>query len=176
VFLHQLEVDAALPLGSSAFAFSDYLTPRGALSLPAAMTTLALTASLLAGVFLVSACGGDDDAEPPASLDGTSWRLVEGMDLTIPDDVEMTIAFEAGGVSGSGGCNRFTGPYEQDGESISVPRLASTRMACAGEVMSAERAYHSALESVTSWSATGGVLVLSDAAGEALLRYEATSE
>jgi putative lipoprotein len=110
------------------------------------------------------------------SLDGTSWRLVEGMDITIPDDVEMTIAFEAGGVSGSGGCNRFTGPYEQDGESISVRRLASTRMACAEEVMSAEQAYHSALESVTSWSATGGVLVLSDSAGEALLRYEATSE
>lgn len=140
------------------------------------MTTLALTASLLAGVFLVSACGGDDAAEAPPSLDGTSWTLVEGMDITIPDDVEMTIAFEAGRASGSGGCNRFTGSYEQDGESISFGRLASTRMACLEEVMSAEQAYHSALESVTSWSATGGVLVLSDSSGEALLRYEATSE
>ena len=139
------------------------------------MTTLALTASLLAGVFLVS-CGGDDDAEAPASLDGTSWTLVEGMDVTIPDDVEMTIAFEGGRASGSGGCNRFTGSYEQDSEAISLGRLGSTRMACAEEVMSAEQAYHSALESVTSWSATGGVLVLSDSAGEALLRYEAASE
>jgi len=140
------------------------------------MTTLALTASLFAGVLLVSACGGDDDAEAPASLDGSSWRLVEGMDLTIPDDVEMTIAFEAGRASGSGGCNRFTGSYEQDGESISLGRLASTRMACEEEVMSAEQAYHSALESVSSWSATGGVLVLTDSSGQALLRYEATSE
>jgi hypothetical protein len=69
------------------------------------MTTLALTASLVACVFLVSACGGDDDAEAPASLDGTSWRLVEGTDITIPDDTEMTIAFEAARTSGSGGCN-----------------------------------------------------------------------
>lgn len=68
------------------------------------------------------------------------------------------------------------GSYDQAGDQISLGKLASTRMACAEEVMSAERAYHSALESVTSWSATGGVLVLSDAAGEALLRYEATSE
>jgi putative lipoprotein len=140
------------------------------------MTALALIASLLAGVFLVSACGGDDDAEAPASLDGTSWTLVEGTDVTIPDDVEMTIAFQGGRASGSGGCNRFTGSYEQGGESISLGRLASTRMACAEEVMSAEQAYHSALESVTSWSATGGVLVLSDSSGQALLRYEAASE
>lgn len=140
------------------------------------MTTLALTASVLAGVFLVSACGDEDNGDEPASLDGTSWTLVEGEGITIPDDGKMTIAFEAGKASGSGGCNRFTGSYEQDSESISLGRLASTRMACADEVMSAERAYHSALESVTSWSATGGVLVLSDSSGQALLRYEATSE
>jgi heat shock protein HslJ len=141
------------------------------------MTTFALTASLVAGVFLLAACGGDDDdAAAPPSLDGTSWSLVEGMDITIPDDGEMTIAFEGGRASGSGGCNRFAGSYEQDGDSISLGRLASTRMACAEAVMTAERSYHSALESVTSWSATGGVLVLSDGGGEALLRYEATSE
>lgn len=140
------------------------------------MTTLALTASLLACGFLVSACGGDDDSEAPPSLDGTSWTLVEGTEITIPEESEMTIAFEAGRASGSGGCNRFTGSYEQDGESISLGRLASTRMACAEEVTNAERAYHTALESVTSFSATGGVLVLSDSSGQALLRYEATSE
>lgn len=141
------------------------------------MTTAALSATLLAGIVFFASCGGeDDDAEAPASLDGTSWTLVEGTDITIPDDTEMTIAFEAGRTSGSGGCNRFMGSYDQAGEQISLGRLASTRMACAEEVMSAERAYLSALESVTSSSATGGVLVLSDSSGQALLRYEATSE
>jgi heat shock protein HslJ len=150
---------------------------RGLLGLPAAMTTAALTATLLAGiVFLASACGDDGGDEAPASLDGTSWKLVEGTSIAIPDDVEMTIAFESGRASGSGGCNQFMGPYDQAGEQISLGRLASTRMACAEEVMGAERAYLSALESVTSSSATGGVLVLSDSSGQALLRYEATSE
>jgi putative lipoprotein len=139
------------------------------------VTTAALSARLLAGIVFFASCGGeDDDAEAPASLDGSSWTLVEGMDVTIPDDVAMTIAFEAGRASGSGGCNRFTGSYEQDGESISLGRVASTRMACDEEVMSAERAYLSALESVTLWSATGGVLVLSDNSDQALLRYEAS--
>jgi heat shock protein HslJ len=141
------------------------------------VTPAVLTASFLAGiVFLASACGGGDDAEAPASLDGTSWKLVEGTSIAIPDDVEMTIAFEAGRASGSGGCNQFMGSYDQAGEQISLGRLASTRMACAEEIMSAERAYFSALESVSSWSATGGVLVLSGGSSQALLRYEATSE
>ena len=139
------------------------------------MTTAALSATLLAGIVFFASCGReDDDAEAPASLDGSSWTLVEGMDVTIPDDVAMTIAFEAGRASGSGGCNRFTGSYEQVGESISLGRVASTRMACDEEVMSAERAYLSALESVSLWSATGGVLVLSDSSDQALLRYEAS--
>jgi len=139
------------------------------------VTPAALSATFLAGIVFVASCGGDDDdTEAPASLDGSSWTLVEGMDITIPDDVAMTIAFEAGRASGSGGCNRFTGSYEQDGESIFLGRVASTRMACDEEVMSAERAYLSALASVSSWSATGGVLVLSDSSDQALLRYEAS--
>jgi heat shock protein HslJ len=139
------------------------------------VTPAALSATLLAGIVFFASCGGENgDAEAPASLDGSSWTLVEGMDITIPDDVAMTIVFEAGRASGSGGCNRFTGSYEQDGESISLGRVASTRMACDEEVMSAERAYLSALESVSSWSATGGVLVLSDNSDQALLRYEAS--
>lgn len=48
-------------------------------------------------------------------------------------------------------------------------------MACADDVMTAERAYLAALESVSSWSATTAELVLSDAAGDELLRYEASS-
>ena len=46
-------------------------------------------------------------------------------------------------------------------------------MACAGEVMTAERAYLAALESVSSWSATDAELMLSDAAGDELLRHRA---
>jgi heat shock protein HslJ len=48
-------------------------------------------------------------------------------------------------------------------------------MACPEEIMSAETAYLSALESVSSWAATESELVLSNSSGEELLRYVATS-
>ena len=126
-------------------------------------------------MLFVSACGGDDRGDEPASLDGSSWTLLEGEGITIPNDVTPTIAFESGRASGSGGCNRFTGTYDEEGAKLSLGMLVSTRMACAEDVMSAEAAYLSALESVSSWSATGGELVLSDSSGRRLLRYEAAS-
>ncbi len=128
--------------------------------------------SLLVGI-LLSACGGDGDGR--TSLDGSSWTLVEGAGISIPDGVTMTIGFEGGRASGTGGCNRFTGSYEEDGESVSLGQVASTRMACLDDVMSAETAYLSALESVSSSSASEGELVLSDGSGGELLRYESTS-
>ena len=135
----------------------------------------ALTASLLVFVLFASACGGDDSGDEPTSLDGSSWTLVEGEGITMPKDVTPTIAFESGTVSGSGGCNRFTGTYDEDGAKLSLGMLATTRMACAEDVMSAEAAYLSALESVSSWSAAGGELMLSDSSGQRLLRYETAS-
>jgi len=95
--------------------------------------------------------------------------------ISIPDNVALTIAFAAGRGSGSGGCNRFTGTYEEDGESISFGPLAATRMACVDEAMTAERAYFAALETVSSWSATDAELTLSNEDGDVLLRYEASS-
>jgi putative lipoprotein len=137
------------------------------------VTPAALTANLVALVLFASECGGDDGGDELASLDGSSWILVEGEGITIPGAVMPTIAFEAGRVSGSGGCNRFTGSYEEEGETLSLGMLASTRMACAEDVMRAETAYLSALESVSSWSGNRGELVLSDSSGRTLLRYEA---
>jgi heat shock protein HslJ len=105
------------------------------------VTPAALTANLVALVLFASECGGDDEGDELASLDGSSWILVEGEGITIPGAVMPTIAFEAGRVSGSGGCNRFTGSYEEEGETLSLGMLASTRMACAEDVMRAETAY-----------------------------------
>ena len=117
---------------------------------------------------------GDDtgDGKDLTTLDGTSWTLVEGTGVTTPNDVSLTLQLEDGRVSGSGGCNRFTSSYEEEGNSISFGSVASTRMACPDEIMSAERAYLAALGSAAWWSASGNELVLSDSSGEELLRYE----
>jgi putative lipoprotein len=137
------------------------------------VTPAALTASLVALTLFASARGGDDGGNELASLEGSSWTLVEGEGMTTPGRVMPTIEFDAGRVSGSGGCNRFTGSYEEEGEMLTLGMLAATRMACAEDVMRAETAYFSALESVASWSGTGDELVFSDSSGRTLLRYEA---
>jgi putative lipoprotein len=116
--------------------------------------------------------GPTDDGAALATLDGTSWSLTEAKGMSIPHNVTMTIAFAAARVSGSSGCNRFTGMYQEDGGSIALGPLAGTRLACADEVMTAERAYLAALAEVASRSATAASLTLSNQAGEELLRYE----
>jgi len=135
-----------------------------------------LSAGLLIAVTLAAGCGDDDDdGNALASLDGTSSSLAEGEGVTIPIEVTMTVAFAGGTASGSSGCNRFTGTYEEGGRSVTSGPLATTRMACADEVMTAEHAYLAALESASSWSATDAELVVSDAGGAEHLRYEASS-
>lgn len=133
------------------------------------------TGILAATLLLMAGCGDDDGSGDLTSLDGTSWTLVAGSGVTFPNDVALTIQFDGGTASGSGGCNRFTGSYEEDGNSLSLGRVASTRMACPEEIMDAENAYLSVLESVSSWSATDSELVLSDSSGQELLRYDAAN-
>jgi heat shock protein HslJ len=121
---------------------------------------------------MVTNADGTGGGRDLTTLDGTSWTLIEGTGVTIPDEVTMTLQFEGDRSSGSGGCNRFTGTYEEDGNSISFGPLASTRMACPEEVVAAESAYHAALGSAAWWSASENELVLSDSSAQELLRYE----
>lgn len=63
--------------------------------------------------------------------------------------VTLTLAAE-GGVSGRGGCNRYTGGYTLNGETLSInENIASTMMACAAEgVMEQESHYLKLLASM----------------------------
>lgn len=90
-------------------------------------------------------------AAAPA-LPGSSWALVEMSDQVLADAIP-TIAFGADGtVSGSTGCNTFNGTYTIDGSAITFGPLATTRMACAADVMAIEDAYLAALDGASSWS------------------------
>jgi heat shock protein HslJ len=118
----------------------------------------------------VTACG--DDAEP-ASLEGTSWILVAGVD--VPADIavsEPTVAFTSDTITGSGGCNRYSGGYETDGDSIEIGMIASTQMACPAPAGTIEAAFFDALQQTTSWSIEDDQLVLSDANDDELLRLD----
>jgi hypothetical protein len=71
------------------------------------------------------------------SGEGIEWSLVGGSG--------QTLLLDRGHASGSGGCNRFAGGYELEGERLSFKPLASTRMACDPTVMQAESDYFLAL-------------------------------
>jgi heat shock protein HslJ len=86
-----------------------------------------------------------------ASLAG-SWRLVNISEsatptpMVPPQDTELTASFEGDRIFGSGGCNRFMGGYQTEGNQLTISPLASTRMACEESVMNQEIRYLMALE------------------------------
>lgn len=104
------------------------------------------------------------------SLEGPLWRVraVLGEDGSlgvVPDSVQASARFEAGRVSGSGGCNRFSAECRVAGERLEIGPIASTMMACPDPAMTAEAAVLAALGAVATWAIEDGILVLRDADG-----------
>ena len=78
-------------------------------------------------------------------------------------DTELTAELtEDGAVSGSAGCNTYTGGYTLEGDTVTIGPLASTRMACPEPegVMEQEQQFMAALESAATWSIRGDILEL----------------
>ncbi len=106
-------------------------------------------------------------------LAGTAWR-VDGYNngkqavVSVTTGSTLTLAFGAKGrVSGSGGCNNFSGSFQSDGEKLTIGPLADTRKACAAPegVMAQEAAFLRALESTATARREGDRLELRTAAG-----------
>jgi heat shock protein HslJ len=133
-----------------------------------------LSLALASLVFFAAGCGGDDGTDA-SQLEGTPWVLTSGRDITLPASVAPSALFEDGTVSGSTGCNQFTGPYSLDGDSLEIGDLATTLMACEPPRDATERAYVDALGLVSTWEVDGEELVLSDEDGDELLRYGVAS-
>ncbi len=93
------------------------------------------------------------------SLAGSEWGMAGS---------EQYIQFREGRVAGHSGCNRFTGNYQQDGESLKLGPLASTKMACAPDRMQQEQAWFHMLDKVRGFEATHLVLKLKTADGKVI--------
>jgi heat shock protein HslJ len=112
-----------------------------------------------------------------ASLAGTSWELAqyapagETALTAVPEEVRATADFTEDQISGSGGCNSFTGAYSTDGDTIEIGPLASTQMACVPAVAAVESGYLARLGAATTYAIAGGTLTLSDGSGRAVLEY-----
>lgn len=119
-----------------------------------------------------------EEPEVPAtdesgSLIGTAWWVEDILAAGVVDNSRTTIMFtEDGAAAGNGGCNRFTGGYELDGENISFGQLAGTMMACPEALMNQDRDFHDALGQVTSWriDSETGLLHLQNQDGETVIR------
>ena len=136
-----------------------------------------LTALPLAGCASDSESGTGSTGATAPSLAGTSWELAEyaaegATTLTaVPADVRATADFSDDQISGSGGCNSFSGTYTTDGDTIEIGPLATTEMACVPAVTAVESGYLARLGAATTFAITDGTLTLSDESGQVVLSY-----
>jgi heat shock protein HslJ len=90
-------------------------------------------------------------------------------------DVRVTASFSNDGrVSGSAGCNAYSGTAAVEGGRVKIGLLLTTLMACNPEaVMSQEGAYLGALQKSAAYRVAGGELQLGPASGAATLVFKA---
>ena len=96
-------------------------------------------------------------------LAGSSWEVIgynngKGGVVSVIIDTQITANFgEDGELSGSAGCNEYFGPYETDGEKISMGPFGTGRMACQGPegIMDQENQYLAALETADTYKIDG---------------------
>jgi len=138
---------------------------------------IGLPAAILVWLLLSAGCGGDsgdagETTAEAASLRDVPWVLSGGLDAEGWESAPPSAAFGAETVGGFAGCNRFTAPYTQDGDSLELGTIATTQMACPPPADGVEREYVDALARVAGWRIDGGSLVLLDDDGADVLRYD----
>ncbi len=111
---------------------------------------------------------------------GTTWQLLELRGQPAVPPAAMNIAelmFDGAQnrYSGSTGCNRISGAFELDGDSLHLKAGAMTMMACAEPLMKQEQNFASTLPSVDSYEIKGQVLELL-AAAKVVARFKAASK
>jgi heat shock protein HslJ len=143
------------------------------------MKIFLVSLGLCAGLVLLAACAPSTSLQAAAAdLTGPFWALSTLMDKAVASNTGISIQFTSDGkVSGSSGCNRYSGTYTVSGNNMQISSpLATTRMACAQDVMDQENAYLKALGDVKSYAVSGDQLALKDGSNKALLVYKAQSQ
>ncbi len=126
----------------------------------------------LDGTNLVVA-GGDTEIvlaqEVPATLEGGKWTvdtLVSGdAASSVPGGVVATLAFQAGQVEVSAGCNSGSARYRAEGERLVFEQLVLTDMACGQDAMAVEKAVTDVLQGQSTYEVDGQTLALTSASG-----------
>ncbi|GGG38635.1 META domain-containing protein [Bizionia arctica] len=123
--------------------------------------------TLLLSFFTFMSCGNSKEAIATENSQKTMTEISGTYDIDMLNESDyslskLTLLFdnESKTVSGFSGCNRFSGTYKMDGNSISFGPLASTRMACGENETKTEQNMLTALSRVTTFSIKGQELTL----------------
>jgi heat shock protein HslJ len=127
------------------------------------------------GALQVRATAQPATPEGASALAGTIWEVVNYNNgqqavVSLLADTKITMTFdEDGHMSGTAGCNNYSGGYTVDGDTISIGPLVSTMMMCVAPegVMEQEAAFLAALQAATTFTIGGDSLEMRDA-GDAL--------
>lgn len=124
-------------------------------------------------VLLVAACATPASAGP--ALSGTSWTVatISGADAGAAQR-RPSVAFTDTRVSGSAGCNAWSGNYTLTGDALHITQGVHTMMACASG-MEVERAFLDAVENTRRASVSGATLTFFDAQGHVLATFSRAS-
>lgn len=108
------------------------------------------------------------------NLDGTAWEVTAvsnrdgGIQSTLPGATPLLVFEDESTVSGTTGCNSFSGGYSTDEGAIDFGGLAVTEMFCE-DIDIQEASFLSALNQATTFTTDGQTLNLFDANGSMLL-------
>ena len=114
------------------------------------------------------------DASP---VEGVTWQAVsfvnaEGETVDALADAAPTLSFADGQLSGSDGCNSFSGSATISDGAVEFGPLASTAMACIGPVGEQAAAFQAALGQAVGYQVTDdGMLELGDADGNIVATF-----
>jgi len=116
----------------------------------------------------VKGCGGK--IMPPTELAGTNWTFVSIGGVAVAGGRPTALQFDGKRLSGSAGCNRFSGRYTAADGTLTAGPLMATEMACPG--MELEQAFFKLMASPVSLTfADDGTLILTGSEGRtAVLR------
>jgi heat shock protein HslJ len=149
-------------------------------------------ALLAAGVVVTTALLTTGCPRPPdPKFEGTTWVLLNGTSGAPPlvpgeppirPNMGITAVFQqlstgpqagvgAGRVTGSTGCNTYSGSYRRNGSELTIDSLTWTEIGCAPDIMAREAAYLTLLPQVASLKITGLLLELSAGDGTKLLTF-----
>lgn len=122
---------------------------------------------LIAMLLISCAVGAAQAAGKPALA--AHWKAVELNEKTV-SGLTLNYAADTKTVSGTSGCNRFTGGIAVDNDKLKIGPLAGTRMMRDGK-MQLEAEYLAALQAAESFAVQDDILMLKGEGGEILAKF-----